>query len=119
MSSVQILAEPPLSLSADEPLLSSRARAAALRGTLIVVATLQFVGFTLVGMLLYPGGTKFDHSTRSYSFFGNFFSDLGATVTHSGLDNSGARALFVVALCGVGVGLLAFAPSWRFIALRS
>ena len=119
MSRVESLFDQTLPLSVDEPAFSSRARAAALRGTLIVAATVQFVAFTLLGMLLYPGGAKFDHATRSYSFFGNFFSDLGASVTHAGLDNSPARALFVLALCGVGVGLLAFAPSWRFIALRS
>jgi hypothetical protein len=120
MSLAQPLSDPAVPLSADtDPAFSARARAAALRGTLIVVATVQFVAFTLLGMLLYPGGAKFDHSTRSYTFFGNFFSDLGASVTHSGLDNSAARVLFVLALCGVGLGLLAFAPSWRFIALRS
>lgn len=93
-------------------------RAAAVRGRLIVFATLQFVALTLLGMLLYPGGAKFDHATRAYSFFGNFFSDLGASVTHSGLDNTPARFLFVLALGGVGVGLLAFAPGWRFVAER-
>lgn len=120
MSILERFPDPSLPLAAEsEPVLSSRARSAALRGMLIVFATVQFVAFTLVGMLIYPGGAKFDHSTRSYSFFGNFFSDLGASVTHSGLDNAVSRVLFVLALGGVGVGLLAFAPSWRFIALRS
>ena len=119
MSLLERFSAPTLPLSADpEPALSPLARAAVLRGTLIVLATVQFVAFTLLGMLLYPGGAKFDLSTRYYSFFGNFFSDLGATVTHAGLDNSAARAFFVLALCGVGAGLLAFAPTWRFVAHR-
>jgi hypothetical protein len=101
-----------------EPVLPRLARSAALRGNLIVLATVQFVVLTLLGMLVYPGGAKFDHSTRHYSFFGNFFSDLGASVTHSGLDNSVSRALFVLALGGVGAGLVAFAPGWRFVAAR-
>lgn len=119
MSLVERFSAPTLPLAAPgEPARSPLARAAALRGTMIVFATVQFVVFTLLGMRLYPGGAKFDHATRSYSFFGNFFSDLGASVTHAGLDNSASRALFVLALGGVGVGLLAFAPSWRFIAER-
>src|SRR5258706_15851413 len=119
MSLAERFPDPTLQVAADaDPALSPRARSAALRGTLIVLATIQFVAFTLLGMLLYPGGAKFDHATRGYSFFGNFFSDLGASVTHAGLDNSSSRVLFVLALGGVGVGLLAFAPSWRFVALR-
>ncbi len=119
MSLVERFPDPTLPLPVDvEGAPAPSARSAALRGALIVIATAQFVVFTLLGMLLYPGGAKFDHSTRSYSFFGNFFSDLGASVTHAGLDNSASRVLFVLALGGVGVGLLAFAPSWRFIASR-
>src|SRR5262245_53930452 len=79
------------------PALSPAMRSAALRGRLMILATVQFFAFTLLGMALYPGGAKFDHATRHYSFFGNFFSDLGASVTHAGFDNSASRAFFVLA----------------------
>jgi hypothetical membrane protein len=63
-------------------------------------------------MLLYPGGTYIDHSTNGYSFFANFFSDLGATRTPSGATNTLSMILFTSALTIVGLGLAVF-----FIAL--
>ena len=59
-------------------------------------------------MLIYPGGTVTDPTTRGYSFFTNFFSDLGRTVTPAGKPNTGAMILFAVALTSAGLGLAAF-----------
>jgi len=54
---------------------------------------------------LYPGGTYHDHSTRGYSFFENFLSDLGMTVAHNGQSNGLGAGLFTVALLLLVVGL--------------
>lgn len=35
-------------------------------------------------MLFFPGGTILDHNTKGYSFFNNFFSELGRWRTHNG-----------------------------------
>ena len=67
---------------------------------------------TAIAMLLYPGGTFVDPSTRGYSFFANFFSDLGATRTPSGATNTLSMILFTSALAIVGIGLAVF-----FVAL--
>jgi len=56
-------------------------------------------------MLVYPGGTYRDHSTSGYQFFHNFFSDLGASVTFSGQQNTIGAALFVVSLVVLVVGM--------------
>lgn len=67
-----------------------------------------FVVLTAVAMLLYPGGTKTDHSTPGYSFFQNFFSDLGLTKAWSGESNGISSALFIVALSLAGAMLALF-----------
>ncbi|MGD8625043.1 MAG: hypothetical protein PVF47_20690 [Anaerolineae bacterium] len=68
----------------------------------------QFVVLTLVAMLVYPGGTVADPATKGYSFFRNFFSDLGRTVTPRSEPNTVSLALFVVALTLAGLGLALF-----------
>lgn len=72
-----------------------------------------FIVLTVLAMWFYPGGTAMDPATQGYSFWSNFFSDLGMTRTPSGATNLVSLALFVAALTIVGVGLAIF-----FIALR-
>ncbi len=77
-------------------------------------------------ILLYPGGTADDASTRGYSFAHNFLSDLGSTVTFSGERNAvgavlmGAAVIigvFVLAGSFVGtVRLLSPSPRARMVA---
>lgn len=71
-----------------------------------------FFLMTALAMLVYPGGTYTDHTTHGYSFFANFFSDLGATRTPSGAANTLSMTLFTSSLAIVGIGLAVF-----FIAL--
>ena len=81
---------------------------------LVAVGSVQFVVLTLVAMLFYPGGTITDPATRGYSFFTNFFSELGLTRTHSGGPNTISFILFFVASTLAGAGLALF-----FVAFRS
>jgi hypothetical protein len=60
--------------------------------------------FTGVAMVVYPGGTLRDHSTRGYSFFQNSLSDLGMTVAWGGQPNYLGALLFV---CGFGFFVVA------------
>ena len=75
---------------------------------LTILSCVQFVVLTAVAMFFYPGGTFVDPLSRGYSFFHNFFSDLGRTRTHSGEPNTVSAILFFVALTLVGLGLAAF-----------
>jgi len=65
-----------------------------------------------IAMLIYPGGTLRDHSTRGYSLTHNFLSDLGSTVTFGGQPNSLDALLFVsslvIVVLGVGACLAGF-----------
>ncbi len=67
-----------------------------------------FVLLTLAAMLAYPGGTVADPATKGYSFFRNFFSDLGRTVSPLGEPNTLSFLLFVVALTLAGLSLVLF-----------
>lgn len=85
-----------------------------------VVATIQFVVLTVLAMLFYRGGTGADPTIDGYSFFYNFFSDLGLTVAHSGETNTISAILFFVALNVAGLGLVAYfitVPAFFFDSL--
>lgn len=79
---------------------------------LAAATCILFFLMTAVAMFLYPGGTYLDPTTHGYSFFANFFSDLGATRTPSGALNTFSMILFTSALTIVGLGLAVF-----FVAL--
>lgn len=67
-----------------------------------------FILLTVIAMFLYPGGTFSDSASPGYSFFENFFSDLGMSISHSGQPNTISRILFTFALTLVGFGLILF-----------
>jgi hypothetical protein len=74
----------------------------------ISLGCFAFIVMTTVAMVIYPGGTWRDPTTRGYRFFYNFFSDLGMTVAHNGMSNTPALLLFVLALTLSGAGLALF-----------
>jgi hypothetical membrane protein len=73
----------------------------------------------VVAMLVYPGGTYRDHTTSGYQFFHNFFSDLGATKTWSGLPNPIGAVLFVVSLVVLVLGMCAILAGLARVYARS
>lgn len=79
----------------------------------IVVLCVQFVVLTAVAMWFYPGGSIADPTSRGYSFFTNFFSELGLTRSHSGGPNTISFILFFVALTLAGAGLVLFSVAFR------
>ncbi len=76
--------------------------------SLMMFGCVLFVVFTVVAMLFYPGGTFTDPAASGYSFFTNFFSELGLTKTRTGQPNTISAILFVSALTMAGVGLALF-----------
>jgi sensor histidine kinase YesM len=51
---------------------------------LLFISCISFLILTTIGMIFFPGGTILDHNTKGYSFFNNFFSELGRWRTHNG-----------------------------------
>ncbi|MBI4783576.1 MAG: hypothetical protein HY785_20005 [Oscillatoriophycideae cyanobacterium NC_groundwater_1537_Pr4_S-0.65um_50_18] len=86
------------------------------KANLLLYASAQFVVLTIAAMLLYPGSAKYEPQSDRYLFFQNFFSDLGATKTYSGLDNISSMLLFIIALSSIGIALLIFSTTWKAIA---
>jgi hypothetical protein len=67
-----------------------------------------FVALTFIAMFFFPGGTLTNPNTQGYSFFHNFFSELGFFVTKSGAPNTISASLFMPALTMAGGGLALF-----------
>jgi hypothetical protein len=59
-------------------------------------------------MSTYGGGTQIDPNNPGYSFFHNFFSDLGTTVSYSGNNNSVSVFLFFMAIFLTGISFMSF-----------
>jgi hypothetical membrane protein len=84
---------------------------------LVAAACVQFVVLTAAAMLFYAGGTHTDPMAPGYSFFRNFFSDLGMTVARAGRPNTISAVLFFTALTLAGGGLVLFFVAFaRFFA---
>lgn len=85
----------------------SHSRQKAILKTCLVIF-LVYAVFNLLAMLLYPGGTSFDKGVKSYSFFENFFSDLGMVRTYGGQPNTFSMLLFASALGLMGIAFIFF-----------
>jgi hypothetical protein len=72
----------------------------------IAVACLLFVVFTSIAMFFFRDGSA-DIPVR-YSFFNNFFSELGLTETSSGRTNPVSAVLFFVSMVSAGGALALF-----------
>jgi hypothetical protein len=88
------------------------------RGGFLRFAAAQFVVLTAIAMALYAGGTWVDPTTPHYQLAHNFFSDLGATRAFSGRSNYVSAAVFAIALVTIGSALVAFAWTWRDVAIE-
>ncbi len=86
---------------------------------IVVLIGLLFYLLITISMLLYPGGTKADHSTQGYSFFTNFLSDLGESVALNGQPNTTSMVLFMIAMILAGIATLLFSLAFTQLFTRS
>jgi len=75
---------------------------------LTVIGGIQFLILTVIAMITYTGGTRLDPTSKGYSFFSNFFSDLGRTISYSGEVNTVSAIIFFIALVGLGLSFLGY-----------
>lgn len=73
-----------------------------------IFGCIQYIVLTVIGMLVYPGGTYTDETTVGYSFFENYFSDIGRTIAHSNDPNTLGWILFTTAMFVGGLAIGAF-----------
>ncbi|MFX0104762.1 MAG: hypothetical protein ACFE75_04675 [Candidatus Hodarchaeota archaeon] len=76
--------------------------------TFLILGCIQFMILTIIAMLFYKGGTYIDKSTMNYLFWYNYFSDLGRTLSHSGVPNMISYILFTVTLALWGISQFPF-----------
>ena len=76
------------------------------------IGAVQYVLLTTIAMLFYPGGSNADPIggpyTEGYTFFGNYFSDLGRTLAINGMVNPIASALYYIANILYALSLIPF-----------
>jgi hypothetical protein len=80
-----------------------------------MIGTIIFVILSLIAMLFYAGGTWVDHDAPGYTFWANFFSDLGRTKAFSGKDNTVSMIIFIIALSVLGISIIITAIVVPFI----
>lgn len=80
---------------------------------LVIAGCGTFVAATALAMVCYAGGSYANKAAPGYTFFGNFFSDLGRTVSVGGHPNRLASLLFTLGLGTGGVSLMAFFVAFR------
>lgn len=72
---------------------------------LALLSDLLFLVLSTWAMAEYPGGAIHDRSSEGYSFWYNYFSDLGRTRSWNGAPNGLSSLLFQIGLITVGISL--------------
>ena len=71
--------------------------------TFMEFSPLQYIVLTAIAMFFYTGGNLIDPSSPGYSFWTNFFSDLGRTVSLSGKPNLISFTIFMITALILGI----------------
>jgi len=69
--------------------------------------SIQFIILSTIAMFFYAGGTQINSASPGYSFWYNYFSDLGLTITYSGAPNTIPLILFVTFFFVWGASIIA------------
>ncbi|MEC8838713.1 MAG: hypothetical protein VYA09_01025 [Candidatus Neomarinimicrobiota bacterium] len=70
------------------------------------VGCLQFLIFSTIAMFNYSGGTSWNKSAEGYTFWHNVMSDLGRTVSYSGISNTISSTIFNNSLIFFGISII-------------
>lgn len=73
-----------------------------------IFGNIQFVIVSTIAMFFYSGGTAINPSTTGYSFWSNFFSDLGRIKSYSGALNTISCIMFVILFFIWGFAIIIF-----------
>ena len=73
-----------------------------------IFGAIQFLVLTSYAMSIYSGGTIHNHELEGYSFWTNYFSDLGRTHTFNGTPNWDCHYLFKTTITVAGICIMLF-----------
>ncbi len=68
------------------------------RSKIIIYGTLAVIIFFILAIIFYAGGSYNNPSAQGYTFFGNFFSDLGMLKSDNGQNNLKSQIFFILAI---------------------
>ncbi len=71
-----------------------------------MIGTITYVILPLIAMVFYAGGTMINPNAPGYTFWANWFSDLGRTKGYSGKDNTVSMVIFIIAFCVLSISLI-------------
>jgi hypothetical protein len=77
-----------------------------LSGYVGLFGPIQFIVLSTVAMFYYGGGTAWNHDALGYTFWQNFLSDLGRTVSYSKVENTISSPLFNLSLGLFGLSIV-------------
>lgn len=82
-----------------------------------IIGAIQFIIIPIIAMFFYGGGTAWDPAAEGYTFWQNFFSDLGRTFAYNSVENAISSLLFNGSLGLFGVALvLLYSASFRLFS---
>jgi hypothetical protein len=84
-----------------------------------VAVTLLFIILSAYCMVIYPGGTVTNYHTEGYSFFTNYFSDLGRTHNFLQQSNLNSMIVFRTSVTLIGIATILFFLTIPFFFLTS
>lgn len=82
---------------------------------LAIFGGLQYIILTIVGMLIYPGGTRLDAESVGYSFSKNFLSDIARMEAYNGTANFLGTGIYCWALLVMGAASILMFLVLRYI----
>ena len=68
------------------------------RSKIIIYGTLAVIACFILAIIFYAGGSYSNPSAQGYTFFGNFFSDLGMLKSDNGQNNLKSQIFFILAI---------------------
>jgi magnesium-transporting ATPase (P-type) len=71
-----------------------------------IIAAITYIILPLIAMVFYAGGTMVNPNAPGYTFWENFFSDLGMTKSYSGKDNTVSMIIFIIAWSVWGISII-------------
>ena len=77
----------------------------------LIIAIIQFIVLSTIAMIFYTGGTKLDPNASNYSFWANYFSDLGRTKSISGKSNVISCFLYTISGTILAISITPFTIS--------
>ncbi len=79
-----------------------------LTGYSLITGPTIFILFTTIAMIIYRAGNPIDDSSLTYSFYYNFFSDLGMMGSFHEGNNSPVYIFFIIALVAMSILVIPF-----------